>query len=265
MEIPKALELLEAYLGEIGHLSSLYYKDEERWLWKNKVDVVLKAAFGEKSDEFKWLNPYVTDVGFTISGLDESENQDDYSRDLKAYATGIKKILQKYQILGIPSAPEKELPTQIYTPRAFVSHGKESLALTKVERFLRELGIEVLIVKDKASLDKNVNMKVEHYLGQADFVIILATGDDKIEGELHPRQNVIHETGLAQKTHAGKIIYLLEKNTKFPSNISPKVWESFDQQNMEDVFLRIVIELKALGILKVAKYNGPTGNKKTER
>ncbi len=80
--------------------------------------------------------------------------------------------------------------------------------------------------------------------------VILATGDDRIDGKLHPRQNVIHEIGLARKTHPGKIIYLLEKDAEFPSNISPKVWESLDQQNLENVFLRIITELKAFGILK---------------
>ena len=134
-------------------------------------------------------------------------------------------------------------------PKAFVSHGSESAALGKLEDFLHNLGIISLIVKDQPSLDKTVSYKVEYYLNQADFVIILATGDDEFEGKLHPRQNVIHEIGLAQKSHSGKIIYLLEEGTKFPSNINPKVWEHFRQRNMLNAFLCIIRELRALGIL----------------
>ncbi len=134
-------------------------------------------------------------------------------------------------------------------PKAFVSHGKESAALGKLEDFLHNLGIIPLIVKDQPSLDKTVSDKVEYYLNQADFVIILATGDDEFEGKLHPRQNVIHEIGLAQKSHSGKIIYLLEEGTEFPSNINPKVWEHFRQRNMLNAFLCIIRELRALGIL----------------
>ncbi len=81
------------------------------------------------------------------------------------------------------------------------------------------------------------------------FVIILATGDDEFKGKLHPRQNVIHEIGLAQKSHPGKIIYLLEEGAEFPSNINPRVWEHFRQRNMISAFLCIIRELRALGIL----------------
>lgn len=155
---------------------------------------------------------------------------------------------------GKPSGTEVLSQTSVpQRPKAFISHGKESIALPKIERFLRELGIEPLIVKEQASLDKTVDGKVNHYLEQADCVLILATGDDEIDGKLHPRQNVIHEVGLAQKTHGGRIVYLLEKGAEFPSNIGPKVWESFDQRNLENVFLRIVIELKAVGILRATK------------
>jgi len=143
------------------------------------------------------------------------------------------------------------IPTE--PPKAFISHGKESVALKKLEDFLHNLGILPLIVKEQPSLDKTVSDKVEYYLQQSDFVIILATGDDEFEGKLHPRQNVIHEIGLAQKAFAGKIIYLLEEKAEFPSNISPKVWERFKQRNMLNAFLCILRELRALGILLAVK------------
>jgi predicted nucleotide-binding protein len=180
--------------------------------------------------------------------------QDSYFKILQQREVDILSIIQAYETIGIPL---KSLDSEL--PKAFISHGKKSLALNKIERFLRELGIEPLIVKERASRDKTVNGKVNHYLEQADCIIILATGNDKIDGKLHPRQNIVHEVGLAQITHTGKIIYLLEKDTEFPSNISPKVWEPFNQQNLENVFLRLVIELKALGMIRVTKPTEPTG------
>lgn len=138
-------------------------------------------------------------------------------------------------------------------PRAFISHGKESAALRKLKEFIETLGIEPLIVKKQPSLDKDLPDKVNSYLSQADFVIVLATADDKVEGKFQPRQNVIHEIGLAQNTHSGRIIYLLEEGAEFPSNIRPKVWESFKQRNMMDAFLGILRELRAYGMLKVIK------------
>jgi predicted nucleotide-binding protein len=55
-----------------------------------------------------------------------------------------------------------------------------------LETFLLSLGVIPLIVKKEPSLDKTVDDKVEFYLNQADFVIILATGDDAFEEKLHP-------------------------------------------------------------------------------
>ena len=155
---------------------------------------------------------------------------------------------EKGKVIGERRGTEERAP-----PKAFVSHGKESAALTKLEEFLRNLGIEPLIVKEQPSLDKDLPDKVNLYLSQSDFVIVLATADDKVGDKLQPRQNVIHEIGLAQKTHAGRIIYLLEEGAEFPSNIRPKVRESFKQRNMIKAFLCIVRELRAYGMLKVVK------------
>lgn len=247
MDKEKALELLKQALTEMPSLKELRYDNQKFKLWRDKVTDIIKAVL-DQDDFGKFTGAW---RGGHIWGMfPENVYQQDYLDNLESYETALKSILQKYEILGTETKPATTVELQ---PRAFISHGKESIALNKVDRFLREFGIEPLIVKDKPSLDKDVDVKVNHYLGQADFVIILATGDDKIEGKLHPRQDVIHEIGLAQKTHAGKIIYLLEENTEFPSNISPKVWERFNQENMENVFLRIVIELKALGVLKAVK------------
>lgn len=150
---------------------------------------------------------------------------------------------------ALPNKSESINKITVANVKVFISHGKDSLALSKIEKFLRDLGVEPLIVKDKPSLGKTVSEKVEYYLNQAGCAIILATADDNIDGKLYPRQNITHEIGLAQKTLEGKIIYLLEQGAEFPSNISPRVWESFTQDNLENVFSRIIKELKAFGLM----------------
>ena len=163
-------------------------------------------------------------------------------------------LLAEFQRLGFTDLKKEKLAVMLESlPKAFISHGKESKALIKIQQFLSALGIQPIIVEAQPSLGKAVDDKVNYYLDQADFTVILATGDDSIESKLHPRQNVIHEIGLAQNKHAERIIYLLEEGAEFPSNISPKVWERFNQENMENAFLRINIELRAFGILKAVK------------
>ena len=248
MDKKQAIESLKQALTEIPNLKELDYDNEYFQLWFDKVKQVISSALG-KND----LNTFIsTDLPIPVidSLTPPTVRQNHYIKRLGAYEVNIKKIIQKYELLGFDTKPSTMPETP---PKAFISHGKESVALNKLEEFLRALGIEPLVVKEQPSLDKTVDDKVNYYLSQADFAIILATGDDKIEGKLHPRQNVIHEIGLAQKTHAGKITYLLEEGTEFPSNISPKVWEPFKKKNMMNAFLHIAKELRAYGILRAVK------------
>jgi len=133
--------------------------------------------------------------------------------------------------------------------RVFVSHGKETKALIKIERFLRGVGVEPVIVKRGASRGLSVDDLVEGEMAPCECAVILATRDDEVGGRYQPRPNVIHEIGLAQEKLSGKLIYLKEEGCDFPSNISPKVWENFTQDNMEDAFLKIVKELRAFRVI----------------
>lgn len=133
----------------------------------------------------------------------------------------------------------------------FVSHGKRSTALKHLIEFLRTLGLNPIVVEDQPSMGMSVDNKIEVYLAVSEAAVILATGDDKVAGEvtLRPRQNVIHEIGLCQKALGNKIIYLLEQGTEFPSNIRPKVYERFSKGNMTQAFKAVVRELRAWNIL----------------
>jgi len=246
MDRQRAIELLKQKSKEAVFVASLPHKNNEFLPWRRNIEDILESAFGVTSTEYKRVADIPTKK---IKGT-RVEIQGSYVKYVHRIQQEVDSVIQKYETLGLEEKPSitRELPV-----RAFISHGKKSVALNKLAQFLGALGIEPLIVKEQPSLDKTVDDKVNYYLSQADFVVILATGDDEFEGKLHPRQNVIHEIGLVQKTHAGKIIYLLEEGTEFPSNISPKVWESFKQRNMMDAFLSIVRELRAYGMLKLIK------------
>jgi predicted nucleotide-binding protein len=153
--------------------------------------------------------------------------------------------------------PQEEIETKTeeeQNKRIFISHGGKHKALEKVKNFLISLDLEPVIVEEKPSEGKSVDDLVEERMKSCSAVIILATKDDKIEKRkkiyYQPRQNVIHEIGLAQQIFGNKIIYLKEKGCEFPSNINPKVWENFTRNNMENAFIKINKELKAFDIIK---------------
>lgn len=248
MDIPEAIELIKKDIAEkIPHLKGLPHKNDEFELWCSKMYDILGAAFGENSREYQgFLSRGVH--GVRIYGS-EQEFQDDYVRYVENYEQALKEIVQRYELVGIRASSVATTEP----PKAFIAHGGKSIALDKLCRFLKELGIEALVVEEQPSKSKAVDDKVEHYMLEADCAIILATGNDEIKGKLYPRQNVIHEIGLAQKTFPDRIIYLLEKGAEFPTNISPKVWEAFTQESMDEAFIGIARELRAFGLIRAAK------------
>lgn len=254
MDIGKALKLLAECLNEIEYLKMLSYNREDGKLWMNRVEVILKAAFGKDSEEYKELeSPYIKVISF-----DEEDRQKDYVSDLNLYGQAIKKILQKYEILGVPVAPRTTakgslIPTP--QPKAFIAHGGDSPALSKLKSFLKALGVEPLVVEEQPSEGRSVAENVDWYSRQADCAIILATkGDvDARTGGFIPRGNVLMETGKLQEIFKDRIVYLLQAGTKFPTSISEKVRERFTSQNMDNAFIKIAKELKKFGILRAVK------------
>jgi len=133
--------------------------------------------------------------------------------------------------------------------KVFISNGTPSKALEKVERFIRALGLQPLIVMRQPSEGLAIDDLVDKRMEESDCCVILATGDEEVAGRRQPRANVLHEIGLAQEKMESRIIYLKEVGCDFPSNVRPKVWENFQQENMEAAFEKISKELHSFGLL----------------
>ena len=251
MEIQKALELLRQYQDEIKHLKTLPPHNNEYRLWQDKVNVVLEAAFGKDSDEYKNLNPKI----YVTWQKSEVEKQEEYLRDLEERELGITKILQKYEILGIPTTSGVGGGN---LPSVFIAHGGKTAARDKLEDFLTVLGVTPIIVEEQPSQGRSKDKNVEYYLKQCDCAIILATkGDvDGRTGEFIPRGNILIEIGRCQEILPDRMIYLLEEGAKFPTNIDEKVWERFTQESIDKAFIKVAKELRAFGLIKATKSGG---------
>jgi predicted nucleotide-binding protein len=144
------------------------------------------------------------------------------------------------------------------SPKAFVAHGGKSVIRDKLESFLMALGVTPIIVEEQPSEGRSKDKNVEHYLKQSDCAIILATkGDvDGQTGEFIPRGNILIEIGRCQEILPDKIIYLLEEEAKFPTNIDEKVWERFTKESMDKAFIKIAKELRAFGLIRPIKPAG---------
>jgi predicted nucleotide-binding protein len=140
-------------------------------------------------------------------------------------------------------------------PMVFIAHGGSPLALNKLKDFLIAMGLQPLIVEEQASEGRSVAENIDWYARNADCAVILATkGDvDGKTGDFIPRGNVLMEIGKLQEILRERVIYLLENDVKFPTNISEKVWERFTNECMDSAFIKLACELTKSGILKAVK------------
>jgi len=166
--------------------------------------------------------------------------------------SGTRLISYLEAVLASTFPDSHQSPKKITAPaNIFISHGRESEALNLLKNFIFAIGQIPVIVMEQSSQGMSLDDKVPVYMRTCAAAIILATGDDKLKGSehFHPRQNVIHEIGIAQEILTNRITYLLEEGTEFPNNIAPKVYEPFTKDNLSKAFIAIVRDLRAFGIL----------------
>ena len=174
------------------------------------------------ADFHNWIQHILDDVSSALGRIDTSDS------------------------LQVPKQSQQARPN----PRAFIAHGGQPAALTKLKEFLEALGCEPIIAEKQPSEDRSVNEQVEWCLDRSDCAIVLATAEDLQQGSFYARPNVYIELGRFQERFPGRTIYLLEEGAKLPTNVDEKIWAPFTQENVEEAFLKVVREMRAFGYLK---------------
>lgn len=251
----QALQIVDAALAKIPGLRSAHASSPVHVAFVQTTGLQLARVFGRDSvisKNFSSIRYHATG-GFIANVLNYEDELKRQSRSAYQHGLGIAEgiLRSARELLLEPDVDAIVRGSRVRSEgaRIFISHGKESSALTKVERFIRALGLQPVIVARGPSEGMSVDDLVNLRMTESDGAIILATSDDRVGDHFQPRQNVIHEIGLAQEKFDTRVIYLKEEGCAFPSNIQPRVWENFTQDNLENAFEKISKELRALGLL----------------
>ena len=143
------------------------------------------------------LETYAPNISYWISMGGDGLLQRQHQAEIVNSGTRLISYLEA--ILASTSSESHQLSKRAITPaNIFISHGKESEALNLLNNFIRAIGLIPVIVIEQPSQGMSLDDKVIGYMRRCAAAIILATGDDKVEGSEHfqPRQNVIHEIGI---------------------------------------------------------------------
>ena len=143
--------------------------------------------------------------------------------------------------------------------RIFISHGGPSAVRSKLERFIRAIGADPVVVEEQPNLGTSVNDKVLRETQDSSFAVILGTADrgSQQDGHLFPRLNVIDEIARLQSL-LGKerVLLLLEEGVSVPSNVAEFVRARFTQESLDESLIQLVNELRGLGLLRVFSTRG---------
>jgi predicted nucleotide-binding protein len=131
-----------------------------------------------------------------------------------------------------PKAPENAANLQ----QVFIVHGHDEITKLKVSDFIKDIGLEPIILHEQANQGMTIIEKIEHY-SNVGFALILYTECDigakkhSLTYHYRARQNVIFEHGyLIGKLGRDKVAAIVKGEVETPNDISGVVYISMDEQ-----------------------------------
>jgi predicted nucleotide-binding protein len=146
------------------------------------------------------------------------------------------------------AAPATKAPSS--GRKVFVVHGKDEAALQAVARFLEQLGLEAIILREQVDAGRTIIEKFEDCAAEVGFAVVLLTPDDLI-GETadgatssRARQNVVFELGyFAGKLGRGRACLMRKGAVEIPSDLHGVIYTELD--SAEGWKIKLIKELKA--------------------
>jgi predicted nucleotide-binding protein len=138
----------------------------------------------------------------------------------------------------------------------FIVHGHDKGNKYELERFLKNLGLNPIILHEEDEMGKTVIEKFEHFAKDVVFAFVLLTPDDKGAAVSDPnsekaraRQNVILELGyFMAKLGRQRVVLLHKGELEFPSDVLGIISLSFTN-DVSEVSEKIRQRLKGVGLL----------------
>ena len=256
MQKPRALQLIEkAIQEEIPNLRKLSHNNSEYDLWVGKVHDILAAAFGKNSDEYQWVvrgqNLYAT-----YGNESAQELQRRYIESLTKYEIALKRIIQKYEILGIPSdvitysekegEPPKEAVYPSGSPYDAYKDIKAILIAANKKLIIVDSYVDSTLFTLLENVQPSVQIQILTWNMKGDFIITGKKFKEQREkanqgtleirkqtGDIHDRfiasDDRFHHIGASIKDAGSKVFAIIElENSQSKIGLKKIIRESWD-------------------------------------
>ena len=224
--------------------SSLDFK-----LWQERSDVVVRHAFGENSNQLLTFRTiYFGLSGGRLPGVFE-RGLEDAEAKLKAMVMEV----TEYWPIEPSDVAAKSTHTDVSDTNnrnVFVIHGHDEAARLELEKFLKQLDFDPVILGDKPSKGNTIIEKFDEY-ATVSYAVALLTPDDvgssRHESGTSPRarQNVIFELGyFIGRLGRDHVCALTKGMPEIPSDYAGVVYIPMESREWQ---IPLVRELKAAG------------------
>jgi predicted nucleotide-binding protein len=243
---------LQDFIDMAGRLRSLDYGGAEWALWEDEVYQYLqRVADQQAATDFQNKLHNVEPIASIFHGpivIPES-----YVRALDKAVVHLHVVKARVErgdydaaLSGKEAAPSDQSSPR---PSVFISHSGEPPIFSRLARFLEDLGVEPVVAEWLPFKGQTVPVHVRSAMDGCQAAIVFATASDQVGDRSQPGRGVLTETGILQERFGDRVIYLVEEGADFGPMVGGFARESFTQDCLERAFHRIVIELKAHGIV----------------
>jgi predicted nucleotide-binding protein len=220
---------------------------------ETSIERTIAGTFGENTPDYERYKGAAQLRATFMAWSDNYPAVQHYREQITGHIETSKQLLQEaIRALKDQIADQKEelaaavLPATQSLPRneVFVVHGHDEAMLQAVARFLEQLELHAIILREQP--DKGLT--IEDCANQVGFAVVLLTPDDIAGTAAAPaartRQNVIFELGyFAGKLGRGRACLLRKGEVEIPSDLHGVIYKDFDAAGGWK--LELVKELKA--------------------
>lgn len=260
--IEKGLQLKEQVINSHEDLNSA---DQAYDKWDTFNEELLRRIFSgpDFADEYaRWdAGPLV--MGMSIPSL--GRQIADFKRTFDSKLHRLDSIIERLELIPLAASTSQSSNASAVenkpkrSNKVFVVHGRDEISKTNLEVFLRENGLEPIVLHRQADEGQTIIEKFEKHseVGYAfilltpDEIAYMATDESKPDNErvkeFRARPNVIFEFGyfVAKLTRA-RVCCLYTGNVELPSDVSGMIYKKFNH-NVEEVGYSIIKDLRAAG------------------
>lgn len=213
--------------------------------WSHETDAEFFADYVKDIKYFSYRFIKDNQNEFILNGITRGQTTLKITAPSRAQIEEIFNTLEKdIDQFKLQIKPQEQKPVK--SPTLFIGHGRDKQWRDLKDHLADKHGFKIIAYETGARAGHTIRDILDDMLGQTSFAILVMSGEDlHMDNSIHPRANVIHETGLFQgKLGFSRAIVLLEDGTTEFSNLFGIQQIRYSKGNIKETFGEVLATIK---------------------